>query len=225
VEKSIGNGRTTTIFVPPPPWVPDEIDQDLLRSAAAKRREKKQLNRAEAAVVRKAQAHQEERDRWKFYQSIPQKHWVQMSGRQAKVLREQAELYGIGFADAVIDLPRVVRQIHDFFAKHFRRFMQPMDATEEAVQGCSQSVKDEYVRTQIELNRLKIAQHKRELVPLEEFRLHMVRLGAKLNGGAERIQRCDSGSEAHAVLMELLDEFDADLVAAAAAGPDGSDGT
>jgi hypothetical protein len=37
----------------------------------------------------------EERLRWQFYRTIPQKHWRTMSGRQARVINEQAERYGL----------------------------------------------------------------------------------------------------------------------------------
>ncbi len=39
-----------------------------------------------------------------------------MSGRQAKVLQEQAARYGIPFGGSTIDLPEVVRALHDFLA-------------------------------------------------------------------------------------------------------------
>ncbi len=39
-----------------------------------------------------------------------------MSGRQTKVINEQAERYGIPFGGATINLPTVVRALHDFLA-------------------------------------------------------------------------------------------------------------
>lgn len=56
--------------------------------------------------------------RWEHYHSIPQKHWREMSGRQARTLIEQAERYGIPFAGATVDLPAVVLALHDFFASN-----------------------------------------------------------------------------------------------------------
>ena len=43
-----------------------------------------------------------------------------MSGRQRKVLIEQAEHYGIPFSGRTIDLTRVVKALHDFLAKNAR---------------------------------------------------------------------------------------------------------
>lgn len=65
---------------------------------------------------------QDEAVRWEHYRSIPAKHWIEMSGRQAKTLIEQAERYGIPFGGAVVDLPAVVKALHDFFHDHGRHF-------------------------------------------------------------------------------------------------------
>ena len=51
----------------------------------------------------------EEQLRWRYYRTIPQKHWKVMSGRQTKVLAEQAQRYGLPFGSASIDLPAVVK--------------------------------------------------------------------------------------------------------------------
>lgn len=61
---------------------------------------------------------QEEQLRWKHYCSISAKHWKAMSGRQTKTLIEQSGRYGIPFSGAVINLPDVVKALHDFFAEN-----------------------------------------------------------------------------------------------------------
>lgn len=52
---------------------------------------------------------------------IPKKVWCAWSGRQHKVLDEQAERYGIPLAGATIDLAAVAMWIHDLLAIHGRR--------------------------------------------------------------------------------------------------------
>ena len=44
-----------------------------------------------------------------------------MSGRQTKVINEQAARYDLPFGGPTIDLPDVVRALHDFLAKHAQR--------------------------------------------------------------------------------------------------------
>lgn len=209
--KSWVYGRSAGPRFQPPPWEPDAIDRELLASAAAKRKAGKQLNRAEAALVRKAAAVKEELDRWKFYQNIPQKHWAKMSGRQWKVLREQAELYGIPFADAVIDLTRVVPAIHDFFAKHFRKFATPGNPEDELLEGCSQKLKDEYIREQTLYKRVQREELEKKLVPLDKLSAALVMMGNSVRRGIEILQRMPGGDEAAAVMNEVLIEFERQL--------------
>lgn len=58
--------------------------------------------------------------RWKIYQSIPQKDWLRMSGRQAKVINEQAARYGLPFGGSEINLPDLAFALHNFLAAHAR---------------------------------------------------------------------------------------------------------
>lgn len=73
--------------------------------------------------------------RWEIYRSIPQKDWIEMSGRQAKVLNEQAQRYGLPFDGATIDLPILARTLHDFLSVHARRLSRsisnPLESSQE----------------------------------------------------------------------------------------------
>ncbi len=62
---------------------------------------------------------QREGEQEAFLRAIPQKMWVAWSGRPAQILLKQAQTYGIPFAGkpgGLIDLPEVVRALHDFLA-------------------------------------------------------------------------------------------------------------
>ena len=151
----------------------------------------------------------EEELRWKHYQSIPQKHWVRMSGRQWKILREQAELYGISFADPVIDLTRVVRQIHDFFAKHFRRLAAPTDGDGD-FEGASKNLKDKWLKERIRIERMKADEMEKKAVYWDQLQPALVDFGTGMRRAGEILQR-QYGPEAAMVLEEALDEFDRKL--------------
>src|SRR5882757_5158864 len=92
------------------------IEQQLLARAVQKVVTHQELSRREREVLKRHEKEQEEKRRWQYYRSIPQKHWREMSGRQAKVLIEQDQRYGIAFGGPSVDLPKVVRQLHDFLA-------------------------------------------------------------------------------------------------------------
>lgn len=78
-------------------------------------------NREQLRGAKRHEAREEERQRWEFYASIPQKHWKKMSGgRPTQTINKQAETYGIPFGGATVDLPAVVLALHEFLAKHAR---------------------------------------------------------------------------------------------------------
>jgi hypothetical protein len=96
----------------------DKFDQELAAAAVQKRRAGEKPTRDELRALKRVLKSKEEDARWKFYSSIPQRHWIKMSGRQAKVVNEQAILYNIPFGGKTISLPEVVKALHDFLAKN-----------------------------------------------------------------------------------------------------------
>jgi len=104
-----------------------QLDKELAASAYRKVVAGQRPTAKEASALRRVEAEQEETRRWKYYESIPQKHWREMSGRQTKVLNEQAERYGIPFGGRTICLPRVVKAFHDFLAKNARKLADEDD--------------------------------------------------------------------------------------------------
>jgi hypothetical protein len=88
---------------------------------------KEKLSRQERAALKRHEKEKEERLRWQFYAAIPQKHWRRMSGRQTKVINEQAARYGIPFGGASVDLSAVVRALHDFLADNAQKLAREED--------------------------------------------------------------------------------------------------
>ncbi len=102
----------------------DQITRELAATAIRKRQQGKKPSRDELAALRRLEKSREEDLRWQFSRSIPKKHWRSMSGRQNKQIDEQAARYRIPFSGPTIDLPAVVRALHDFLAKNALRFTQ-----------------------------------------------------------------------------------------------------
>jgi hypothetical protein len=100
----------------PPASATSRLEQDLVNRAVQKLREHKELSAAERAALKRYEKEKEERLRWQYYATIPQKHWRQMSGRQCKVINEQASRYGLPFGGPKINLPVLARALHDFLA-------------------------------------------------------------------------------------------------------------
>jgi hypothetical protein len=142
----------------------------------------------------------DEQLRWQVYQSIPQKDWLRMSGRQAKVINDQAARYGIPFDGAVINLPEVVRCLHDFLAINCRRIgRQSLDEDDDGEEDNLDLYRGErYLR-----EKLKRLQEERSLIPRAEVHERFGRVAAILRNCGEVLQR-QCGRDAHQILDEAL---------------------
>lgn len=90
----------------------------LLNTALANKRAGKKLKREEQRAIAKFQSDQDEASRRQHYAAVPKKDYVRLSGRQHKVLDEQAILYDLPIDGPEIDLGRVLRRFHDILAAH-----------------------------------------------------------------------------------------------------------
>src|SRR5215510_9029642 len=89
-----------------------KVDSDLVARAYRKVMDRQELSKQERSALKRHEKEKEERLRWQYYGSIPQKHWRQMSGRQTKVLNEQADRYGLPFGGPTVSLPAFVKAFH-----------------------------------------------------------------------------------------------------------------
>ena len=108
---------------PPKPSVSETIDREQAAAALEKRRKGEKPTELERKALARLERAREEEQRWAFYGTIPQKHWRAMSGRVAKTINEQADKYGIPFNGRTVDLPSVVRALHDFLAKNWHKLL------------------------------------------------------------------------------------------------------
>lgn len=98
----------------------EQVDLELAGRALQKRQLGQVPTARETAALRRVERAREEETRRRIYSSVPQKHYRELSGRQTKVLREQAERYGIPFDGRVVDLAAVLTGFHDLLAEHGR---------------------------------------------------------------------------------------------------------
>jgi len=95
----------------------DAVDQDLVLEAIAKRKRGRNSycsgSRRRSTESRSVRKNSDAG----LLPDHTAKALAEMSGRQPKFLAEQANLYGLPFGDRVIDLPILVRRLHDFLAK------------------------------------------------------------------------------------------------------------
>lgn len=139
----------------------------------------------------------EEKRRWEYYRSIPQKHWREMSGRQAKIINEQADRYGLPFDGATVDLPAVVKALHNFLADNAQRLAAPEREKYDPA--------DELRKERVAMARLNRLERERELIARDAVREALDRLAVVYRSAGETLQR-QFGNEALAILNEGLED-------------------
>lgn len=183
------------------------VDSDLVARAYRKVMDRQELTRQERETLKRHEKQKEERLRWDYYRSIPQKHWREMSGRQTKVINEQALRYDIPFGGRTIDLSAVVRSLHDFLATNARKLARD---TDELLQGGSSPALERYREERALLARLDRLERQRRLLPRDEVRESLGRIAAILRGAGDGLQR-QFGTAAVEILYEALDDAQGEI--------------
>ena len=193
---------TTRASTPASELARAQVDARLVAQAYRKVFDRKELTRAESEALKRHEKQKEERLRWQYYHSIPQKHWRQMSGRQTKVINEQATRYGIPFGGTKIDLAAVAKSLHDFLAENAQRLAREDD---ELLQGGSSPALERYREERALLARLDRLERERRLLPRDEVREALGRISVILRGAGDTLSR-EFGTAAAEVLHEALDD-------------------
>ena len=190
-----------------PPTDSNRSDTDVVKRAYRKVMEGQELSKEEHRTLKRHEAEKEERLRWKYYQVIPQKHWRQMSGRQSKVINEQAARYGIPFGGPAINLSAVVRALHDFLADNAVKLARDDDPL---MQGSGSPALERYREERAAIARLDRLEREGRLVPRDDVRQSLGRIAAILRGAGDALQR-QFGTTAVEVLYEALDDAEREI--------------
>lgn len=180
-----------------------QLDKEQAARAYRKVMSGEQPTAAEQAALRRYEKQQEEQRRWQYYESIPQKHWRQMSGRQTKVLQEQAARYGLPFGGRTVSLPQVVRALHEFLAANARRLAPDDDDLLQA--DVSSPALERYREERALLARLDRREREGTLVPRHQVRDGLERIAAILRAAGDQLQR-EYGAGALELLSDALDD-------------------
>ena len=178
------------------------LDRKLATDAYRKVLAGQELTVREQTALKRFEKEKEERLRWQYYASIPQKHWREMSGRQAKIINEQALRYDIPFGGASINLPAVVRSLHDFLADNAHKLAREDD---ELLQGNGSPALERYREERAAMARLDRLEREKQLVPRDEVREALGRIAAIIRGAGDTLQR-QFGQSAADILFEALDD-------------------
>lgn len=173
----------------------------------------RKMARGEALTVREQTAlkrYERERDenlRWKHYAAIPQKHWRRMSGRQTKVINEQAALYGIPFGGPTINLAEVVKSLHDFLAANARRLSADDDLFGS---GVPSPALERYREERAAIAKLDRMERERQLVRRDDVRMGLARIANILQTAGDMLAQ-HHGPAAAEIISEALSDAEREV--------------
>ena len=184
----------------------EQIDLELAQKALAKRRKGVEPTRPEKRALARVEKAQAEKTRWEVYASIPKRDWVKMAGRQHKVVNEQAIITRIPFDAKTINLPDVVRALHDFLARNKYK-LAGADDDDPMFAGANSPQLERYRKIKTDLLELQLGKERKQLLSREFVHEIHVQVAALLRGAGETLQR-KHGQDAADVLNMALDDGD-----------------
>jgi phage terminase Nu1 subunit (DNA packaging protein) len=176
----------------------EPAEREILPAAIRKTRAGEKLTAAEKAALKRFRQISEEADRWRFYATIPKKHWVKLSGRQHKVLDDQAGRYGVPILGSQIDLAAVARWLHDFLARNARKL-----APEEKLLEGDSDWAEKYRKERALLLRLERREREGHLVSRDKSDQCWSRVAGVIRRAGETLQR-QFGAAALRILNRAL---------------------
>lgn len=192
----------------------EAMDRELARSALEKRRRKVKPTREEKSALRRIEKVEGARQRWESYENCPQKDYRAMTGRQTKVLQDQARTWGIPCDGPVISLPKVLLAFHDFLAKHSRVLSAAEGMGEDDASGSAVSspALEKYRHERYLLARLDRLEQERSLLPREDVHQGLAYVASFYRSMQEKVER-SFGREVADMMEEDLAEAESAMEA------------
>lgn len=174
----------------------------LVQSSLAKKRAGHKLKQAEQRAIDRYQRDEDERARLRHYSDIPKKQWVQWSGRDHRRLLDQATTYGLPVSGETINLPAVVKWLHDFLAENTHKLRRE-DANEDDGSEAGERLKN--LRLKNELIEIELAEARSETMPRGLVHDGLAAIATRLRSAGDQLQR-RFGPEALSILHEAIDD-------------------
>ncbi|MBN1458343.1 MAG: hypothetical protein JXA57_02320 [Armatimonadetes bacterium] len=200
----------------------ERVDRELAAAALLKRQRGERPTRQELAALRRIEKRKEEEDRWRHYSTVPKKHYLEMAGRQARTVNEQAVTYNLPIGGRTIDLAALIRALHDFLARNARKLAE--DDLDPLMAGGSSQALEDYRRERAKIARLERLEREGRVVRVDEIRVGLQTISSHLRRAGEQIARQGHG-EAHSILEEGLDASEEEIRARFGGGHEGGGGS
>jgi hypothetical protein len=188
-------------------------DEDLARVASEKIASGDKVSRAERQAFRRVNKAREEELRGRFYETVSKRDYVALSGRQVKVLNEQAERYNIPLQGPVVNLYRVLSRMHSILAenRHVLKVTGSVSGGDPLLDGGAAAITspnlEKYRGEKAALARLERLEREGVLIKRDRVREALTRLAYILRSAMDTLQR-SCGEPGREILEEALVEFE-----------------
>jgi hypothetical protein len=187
----------------------------LVQSAMAKHQARQELTKQEATAWARWEGEEDERRGRRYLAAMPKKAYCDFSGRQVKILHDQADLYGIPLRGATVHVSELLAWVHDFLAK-YKHQLAPL-VKGGTSDGGEPGLEEQLLREQVDLYRKKnvmleekIQQEQERTLPREEVHTLHAHLAKILRGAGEQLHK-QFGENAAAILNVALMDFESAL--------------
>jgi len=198
-----------------------KADQRAAMAALEKKHKGEQPTRDELAALRRFEEEREAEKRAKNFRSIRKGEWKEWSGRQIKVINEQAERYGLPIGDATINLEQFVKAFHDFLAANARKLAGD-DNDDPSLAGKTSPAMER--KRQLECERLELQLKRDQGFWIERKIVHSChnRIGEMLRVAGEAFLK-QFGPAAQKILNDALDNCEREVNRLLASDDDNAD--
>lgn len=180
-----------------------DLDKQLAAAALQKRRAGQKPSREEAAALRRVERARDDQLRREHYRTVRKRDWQRWSGRQQKILNEQALRYGIPIGGATIDLAAVVLWLHEFLAANNRK-LAAADDEDPALAGASSPGLERYRLARAAREELFLERDRGAWIPRDAVHAALAPFAAIIRRCGEVLQR-KFGREAQQIVDSHLD--------------------
>jgi len=184
-------------------------DRKLAAAALQKQQAGQRPARDELAALRRVEKARDAALRATHYGTIAKKDWREWSGRQHKVLNDQADRYGLPIRGRTIDLPAVVRWLHDFLAANARK-LAGSDDEDPAVAGASSPYMEEKRKWDAKRSKLAFEEATSQKIDRQAVRAAYSAVADVLRRAGEALRK-QHGNDAQKILNDALGDADATI--------------
>lgn len=187
------------------PKAPDQTEKALL--AALKEHRGERLTAREQSALEKYRRKQASELLDDLLTKVPKKLYCQLSGRQTKILHDQADTHGLPLRGSTIDLFDVISAFHDILAKHAKTIASDGDVE---LKRAKLKGEIEVLERRAKILDGEISQQRARFIERSELRRRLGWLSTKLADLGERVGKF-GGPETQRAINEFLEELASEI--------------